>query len=277
FGEGDETEPALVNVGVFTPDGQFALTGGNDGFVRVWDVNTGDEIDQLEIKIDEDSEKNPRDLWVNALAISPDSTDSAALTILTAREDGMVDLWNLGTGDHLRRFDAEAPVGSVAFSPDGQLIFASTAAAEIIVWDVNTGEQRYRLSNHIGVVLVAQFTPDGRYIVSSSEDGTVRLWDLENGGQQIRELNNGLTISDMALTPDGTQVLTAADDTTVRLWDIAPITLDELKSWTADNRVPATLTPKQIQQYGIRTPENGEGSAEEPVEEVVEETADTGS
>ena len=46
------------------------------------------------------------------------------------------------------------------------------------MWDVETGDLRFRLTDHTGGVYVVAFSPEEAIAVSCSEDSTVRLWNL---------------------------------------------------------------------------------------------------
>jgi eukaryotic-like serine/threonine-protein kinase len=69
---------------VFAPDGRRALSGGNDGVVRLWDVGSGRELAALAGHTD----------WVSAVAFTPDGRRA-----LSAGKDGTVRLWDVGVGN----------------------------------------------------------------------------------------------------------------------------------------------------------------------------------
>ncbi|MEM6406665.1 MAG: hypothetical protein AAF669_08780, partial [Pseudomonadota bacterium] len=68
---------------VYSPDGQFALSGSEDGTVRQWDLATGAEIRSLQRHTD----------WVRSVAYSPDGQFA-----LSGSDDGTVRQWDLTTG-----------------------------------------------------------------------------------------------------------------------------------------------------------------------------------
>lgn len=81
------------------------------------------------------SPENPRELPVAgrvlAFSFAPDSR-----SIATGSEDGIVTLWDVGTGREMVRFDWQlGPVHSLAFAPDGMTL-AAGYAGKIVVWDV---------------------------------------------------------------------------------------------------------------------------------------------
>jgi WD40 repeat protein len=68
--------------------------------------------------------------------------------------------------------------GSVAFSPDGQVLAATTRSAVEKLWDMNNGRELGQLVGHTDMVTHILFAPNGTAISTASEDGTVRLWGL---------------------------------------------------------------------------------------------------
>jgi hypothetical protein len=98
------------------PDGGALATGGEYGFVRVWDRETRAESLVLA------AHRGP----VRAVAYSPDGRRLA-----TGGEDGTVRVWDARTGDDLLTLaERSGPVTCLAFSPDGHtLASAATGGA----------------------------------------------------------------------------------------------------------------------------------------------------
>jgi len=98
------------------PDGRVA-TGGDDATVRLW----------------LDGESTARwtvDDWVTDLAFTP---DGAILAV--AMQNGVVQLWDVATGEMLAAFDAhDDPVMAVRFDPQGVLLATAGAEGIVRVW-----------------------------------------------------------------------------------------------------------------------------------------------
>jgi WD40 repeat protein len=104
----------------FSPDGR-TLAAGEDGKIRLWDVQTHREIGQL----------TGHDNAVNSVAFSPDGS-----ILASAGDDGSVRLWAADTHDQLGDPlpGVVGSVKSVAFSPDGRTLAAGDADGRIRIW-----------------------------------------------------------------------------------------------------------------------------------------------
>lgn len=70
----------------------------------------------------------------------------------------------------------ESPTNVVAFGPDDSIIASGHADGTIRLWDVKSGQLKFKLVGHGRSVNEIAFVPDGRTLLSASSDGTVRVW-----------------------------------------------------------------------------------------------------
>ena len=92
----------------FSPDGRRLATGGEENTVKIWDVQTGQELHTL----------RGHNGDVYTVAFSP---DDEGRWIASAGEDSTVKVWDSQTGALVRSFRGHTGlVSSVAFSPDGR-------------------------------------------------------------------------------------------------------------------------------------------------------------
>lgn len=242
-----ETPGAILRV-AFGPDGSRAVSSSadktaasghpieeRDRTVRVWDLETGEEIQQFQ----------PISGFVRAVAFAPDGEHVLSGT-WNSVDGGTLQLWNIETGQLDRRFYGHTDIISdVQFSPDGQRVLSVSWDRSLRVWDVNTGVQLQRLDGHPDRVLNARFTPNGEYVLVGTGnignnipdpaadrkvDSSVWLWDLKNRAT-IRSLEGHTDwIWSVAVSPDGRIGATASGplnlpasgqaDTSIRLWDL---------------------------------------------------------
>lgn len=89
-------------------------------------------------------------------------------------------LWEAATGELAWRSRAfRADVLSLAFSPDGRLLFAGAREGRVRVWDVASGRERADLDWKAGAVHAVAVAPDGATAVAACGSGQAVVWDLD--------------------------------------------------------------------------------------------------
>ena len=126
-------------------------------------------------------------------------------------------------------------VSVLAFSADGKMLAAAcpdkpAKQARIVVWDLDTGEQRAGFTGLPDVSALA-FSPDGRRVAVGGADGKhapdVLLWDLASNSSQplppqaIPQGNKWRGAASLAFSPDGGLLAVGGRDGVVRLIDLA--------------------------------------------------------
>ncbi len=204
----------------YSPDGQTIASGSEDSTVRIWNADTGAQIQTLQGHTDR----------VNSVAYSPDGQ-----TIASGGFDETVRIWNANTGAEIRALEYPGWVFTVAYSPDGQTIVAGGGGSGVYVWSVSTGERLRILTGHTGVVYSAAYSPDGQTLATGSEDSTIRIWNA-NTGAHLRTLQGHTApVNSVAYSPDGQTLVSGSFDYKVRLWNVntgASIrTIEEHTNW----------------------------------------------
>jgi WD40 repeat protein/predicted Ser/Thr protein kinase len=205
-----------VNAVAFSPDGQYALSGGRDDTVNVWEVVTGRQIQTL-------NNLNSQPISVR---LSPDGEK-----LVTESSDGVVRLWDVESGQALQTFEqnSEAVLGAT-FSPDGQYVLSGSGQAGTLrLWETATGKEVRTFDPNQEAVFSLAFSPNGKHVLSGSgQTGILQLWDVETGKvvQTFEEPGWDATyVFSVAFSPDGQYVLSGSDDMTARLWDVESGTL----------------------------------------------------
>jgi WD40 repeat protein len=166
--------PEFLNIPsmAFSPDGIFLVGGGASRNVQVWSTIDGASIFTL---------NHPHQ--VSSLVISPDggtlATGTCETVVASDCTQGSIWLWDLPTGRLITQFVGfPEGVDSVAFSPDGSLLFAGSHGGTLRAY-ATSGYQRLFEATAPGGIAVLAVSPDGRLVATGgSGSGEVHLWSV---------------------------------------------------------------------------------------------------
>jgi WD40 repeat protein len=254
-----------VQAVVFSPNGEWLATAGNDKHVLFWNAATGESVYAF---------SDPRHV-VTDLAWSHDGTRIAATGfenrlriydaesrqlkhdwacpcrdmrvaewspddrwLAAAGRDGVTRVWNATAGTH--EFDYRAHrqrVRGLAFSPDGQYL-ATTGEDRIVhIHGVEADDEGFDLPlQNTKVLSLAFFGP--HHLATGGADNLIRLWNL----REQREIGRlkGPRGSIAALACRGQWLAAGCFDTTARLWTMA----DQVASSLEDTERAAVRTSR---------------------------------
>ena len=236
----------------FSPDGRRALSGGIDGQLVYWNVETGSALRHL----------SGHQFAVNSVTFSSDGQQA-----LSAAGDEPVILWDLQTGEAIYHLHGHTDiVEDVHFLSDDQMAISSSWDASLILWDLESGEQVKRLtglgsdigghflSADLPLIYGIALLPDGRSLLSASSDQTLLLWDLETGQPIRRFVGHDDYVIDVEVSKNGRFALSSSTDGTLIWWDV--------ESGLPLQRIPvrATYSPFGVDTFsaGIALSPDGE-------------------
>jgi WD40 repeat protein len=210
------------------PDGQRLATRGYDQIVRLWRVDTGQEVRQLTQSVI-GLQKGLRRLGVHqgspahSLAFSPDGRVLAA-----GSAHGGVGLWDAASGRELLPTH-QGPLSWMAVAPDGRTLTTTGADLTVRQWDLATGRQQRQSLLPPGPVDVV-VAPDGRLAAFSTDLSRVQLWDVP-AGKPLREIDCeekkkpscvGTRVEGtLLLSPDARLLGRLTPERAVRFYDVA--------------------------------------------------------
>lgn len=218
-GAGAHIHPGQLSDADISPDGARVLTGARDGTARIWQIETGDLLIELDA-----NELGDAPNGVTTVAFSPDGR-----LALTGLGNGSAWLWRADSGRRFLHLDGHrGPVRASAFSPDGTRLVTGSHDGTAIIWDADSGARIEMLSVGSGdgaagrsrsTVGAVAFSPDGRNILTGSDDGVARLWQATTGDliaeKTIRE---NADLSSVSFSHDGQLGFAGSDAGDAQLW-----------------------------------------------------------
>jgi WD40 repeat protein len=248
-----------VDAIAWSPNRTTLVTGGSDGWLRLFDARTHREMAAIPPPGLGDALKHVPHLGIvgsniGAVAFSPDGKEIAygrnieffgpppagQRTVLST-----VHLWNLRTNAQVPLSKGRASrINALAFSHDGSrlaggygMLGLSFNDYTVRLWNLRGRVHEQDMRRHTGPVNSVAFSRDDKTIASSScdegdhdnhtdtLDHTILLWTP--GKKHIAKLTATTSICGVAFSPDGKLLAAAGDDRAVTLWDVARRRPDE--------------------------------------------------
>lgn len=209
----------------FHPREPWLASASHDKTVRIWDLNTGEELQTL---------------TADAKTLRCVAFDPEGRAVVAGAEDGRLLRWELDTWSALPPLKGHArAVDNVAFSADGRYCATASIDNKAILWNLATGEPEHVLQ-HPDWVYTVSLTPDGRELATSCRDQRIRIWNAASGSQRSEIRLPHAPASDVlhswpvAYSPDGTTFAAGGPDGTIYIFDGRTQTLlGELHDHTA--------------------------------------------
>lgn len=144
-------------------DDNVLITGSYDATIKVWDLETCEEIRTL----------RGHDSGIRCLQFDDTKLISGSL-------DHTIKVWNWHTGECLSTFTGhDSGVIGLHFDPALPALLASGSADHTVkMWNFED-KTSFVLRGHTDWVNSVKIDANSRTVFSASDDGTVRLWDLD--------------------------------------------------------------------------------------------------
>jgi WD40 repeat protein len=182
--------------------------------------------------------------------------------LIVAGSGGLVTLWDLNTGEEIRRGRFEATPRELAFSPDGRFtaaLYERTGGWGISIYDAADGTQI--CSNVLGSQAVSlSWHPSSRTVAFSDLGGSIYLMDANSGRLHLLGRHTAEAVN-TTFNADGRYLITGAWGRELICWDVLrqerafTIGLESyVAQFRADGLVCATWTDEGARLHSFHRP-----------------------
>lgn len=199
----------------FSSDGKTIVSGGGDGYVRLWHTPTMTKLGDI---------RAHNDKVTNVVY------DISAKNILTTSEDMHIKVWDLATRKEVRAFSETMDrMTTSTFSADRSTVAYAAKTVDfdlskgkridkrfIRVRDCNTGRDLATFEGHSQDITSLSFLSGRRFLASAGEDRLAKVWDIEKRTEiAALDLKSKETI--IAVTKND-RLLATADSEEIMVW-----------------------------------------------------------
>jgi WD40 repeat protein len=215
----------------FDAGGRTLATCGQDGTVRLWDLQDGRELKRFTLR---------------GFAMRAVFTPDGRHLVTDSERD--VSVYSLSTGERLADIDKQAAkdefMSVLGMSPDGRwLLVGSPEEHSVQVRTLPELKVVARLL-HDDDVFTAVFNKDGSRLLTASRDKSARIWDTGSWQERTRVAANDFMYS-ASYSPDEKFFVTASGDGQVQVWAAGLDAMVRL----ACARLRRNLAPEEWRQY----------------------------
>jgi hypothetical protein len=242
---------AIVNGVAFGND--LVASCGEDGFVRLWDPQSGkpgrastphpkkEPVKYVyflpnggqvfaisgtgQLTIWDHAQKGNDGLtfgFTNVVLGLGADHQSLAVVILDTVASQKIDLPDFKITSNAGRIiaDHQGKPRCSAFTGDGDRLAVGWDDGAVGVWGPDNKDSVWLQADHAGAVWAVAFSPDNKLLASAGKDGVIRLWDAVSGTALGTLKGHRGGVRAVAFSPDGKRLASAGEDKAVRVWDV---------------------------------------------------------
>ncbi len=207
-----QIDASVLPAAATSPISHDVATFGSDGVIRVWDLDTGDEV--LELTGHTSSGF--------ALAYSPDGS-----MIASGGGDYRVRVWDAVSGANLWTEVVNAIPYRITWAPDSTALgVVGQGSSRMGFFDAQTGQELTDLRPSDRVLWAAAFSPDERYIATVDNTGQVTVFNFPGLDVALQDSSSASGAGwDLEFSPDSSLLASCNDGGGVYIWDTSNMTI----------------------------------------------------
>ena len=189
----------------FSPNGQYLATG-DTRYISLWEVESGKLVWQKSNGYWVSTWTGGYTAYANfdALNFSPNGRYFA-----TGDTHTDVIVWEVSSGDVIRRMNHANKVYAVSFILEGRYLAAGGADNKLTIWEVSSGQSVHEKSYETSIQSMA-YSPDGEHLAVGMANGQIHFYHIgpeeitiETEIPLVKSISTSYAVTDLAWHPDG--------------------------------------------------------------------------
>ena len=222
-----------VTAADISPDDKWIATAGNDGIIKIWDLQAAYKF-QLEGQ--NRKEGAPKPIEPTPKLVIKDAHKKGINSVVFHRDgallasggsDGLVKIWSLEMGKLQTTIEAhKLGINTLAYAPDGSALASASDDKTFKVWNLaDPTKPQFVSPEHQGPVLAVIFSPDGKSLASGSGEakktGQLQVWNIEKNklAYSLSDLL-GEPVSTISFHPKLARLAASGLDKKIRVWNL---------------------------------------------------------
>ncbi|XP_043470589.1 pre-mRNA-processing factor 19 [Leptopilina heterotoma] len=234
---------------IYHPEEDVVMTASPDSTIRVWNVATSQSTLLL----------RHHDAPVTGLSLHPTGD-----YLLSSSLDHYWAFSDIRTGRLLTKVAGQAnqPLTTAQFHPDGLIFGTGTADSQVKIWDLKEQSNVANFPGHNGAISAISFSENGYYLATAAEDSCVKLWDLRKlKNFKSLQLDESYEVKDICFDQSGTYLAVAGSDVRIYLckqWQELKVFNDHTATATGvrfgkhAQYIASTSMDRTLKLYGIQ-------------------------
>ncbi len=189
---------AAVNSLIFSPDGRYLISGGQDYQVKTWDIL----IDQTKTLYNHTNIVSKVDVSGDGKYLASSSYDQEIILYQLRKRKKYILNQILKTSGNVGAIKHNKWISDLAFHPNSHSIISVGYDRKIIQWDIQKLDavSSKKIGVHRTAIQGVAYSPSGKLIASSGSDGRIILW--QNGvRQKVLKVHDTL-VKNLFFSPD---------------------------------------------------------------------------
>ncbi|CAF5115285.1 unnamed protein product [Rotaria magnacalcarata] len=189
-----------------TNDCRRIVSGGGEGMIRVWQINSNSQ----ELLATMKEHKNA----VVSIRINKSDTEC-----VTASLDGTCIIWNLKRFVRNQVLFENTLFQCVAYHPEEYHILTGGTDRKIAYWEATNGAQIRELEgSKSGTINGLDIDSVGNYFVTVSADKLVKLWRYNEGDVHSVGIGHGSEVKKVKICPNTQHIISVSADGSIFRW-----------------------------------------------------------